>query len=98
MRISVLAMIVAFGTTIAASALAQRSAEPSQKMQPDQEMQNDADKGIKTRNSGESGYVSDQEKPGASAHAPGQPPDSNSNQTTTGSSSARDSEAGGKSR
>jgi Ni/Co efflux regulator RcnB len=97
MRISVLAMIVAFGTTIAAPALAQQSAEPSQKMQPDQQMQKDADKGIKTRNSGESGYVSDQEKPGASAHAPGQPPDSNSNQTT-GSSSARGSEAGGKSR
>ena len=98
MRISVLAMIVAFGITIAAPALAQQSGEPSQKMQPDQQMQNDADKGIKTRNSGESGYVSDQEKPGASAHAPGQPPDSNSNQTTTGSSNARDSETGGKSR
>jgi hypothetical protein len=44
MRISGLAMIVAFGITIAAPALAQQSAEPSQKMQPDQQMQNDADR------------------------------------------------------
>jgi hypothetical protein len=95
MQISVLAMIIAFGTTTA-PALAQQSGEPSQKMQPGQQMQDDADKGIKTRNSGESGYVSDQEKPGASAHAPGQPPDSNSNQTTMGSGSGP--EAGGKSR
>ena len=33
--------------------------------------QQDADKGLKTRNSGESGYVGDQEKPGSSAHPPG---------------------------
>jgi hypothetical protein len=98
MRILFLAMIIAFGTTITAPALAQQSGEPSQKMQPGQQTQDDADKSIKTRNSGESGYVSDQEKPGASAHAPGQPPDSNSNQTTTGSGSVRGPEAGGKSR
>ena len=38
-----------------------------------QQMQDEADKGVKTRSSGESGYVADQEKPGSSAHAPGRP-------------------------
>jgi hypothetical protein len=41
--------------------------------EPNEQMQRDADKGIKTRNSGESGYVANEEKPGASAHPPGQP-------------------------
>jgi|SRR6185437_4093924 hypothetical protein len=41
--------------------------------QTSEQMQRDADKGIKTRNSGESGRVADQDKPGASAHPPGQP-------------------------
>jgi hypothetical protein len=98
MRTSILAMIVAFGTTMTMPALAQQSTAPGQQMQPSQQMQEDADKGIKTRNSGDSGYVADQERPGASAHPPGQP-DSNSSQTTTGSSSGtssgRGSEAGG---
>jgi hypothetical protein len=49
----------------------------------DQQMQRDADKGAKTRNSGESGYVADQDKPGASAHPPGQP-------QTTGASKAHE--------
>jgi hypothetical protein len=93
MRTSILAMIVAFGTTIVVPALAQQQTGPSQ--------QEEADKGIKTRNSGESGYVSEQEKPGASSHAPGQP-DTKSEQTTTGTSSetssAHSSEAPGKSR
>jgi hypothetical protein len=101
MRTSILAMIVAFGTTITVPALAQQSAEPSEKMQPGQQMQDDADAGIKTRDSGASGYVADQEKPGAASHPPGQPP-SSSNQATTGSSSKtgsdRGSEAGGKPR
>jgi hypothetical protein len=79
MRTSILAIIVAFGTTIVVPALAQQQPTPGQ--------QEEADKGIKTRNSGESGYVSEQEKPGASSHAPGQP-DTKSNQTTTGTSSA----------
>jgi hypothetical protein len=39
--------------------------------QANEQMQRDADKGVKTRNSGESGYVGDQDKPGASAHPPG---------------------------
>ena len=77
MRTSILAMIIAFGTTIAAPALAQQSGEPSQKMQ------DEANKGVKTRNSGDSGLVADQEKPGAAAHPPGQP-----DHSTTGTSNA----------
>jgi hypothetical protein len=97
MRHSVLAILVAFGTTITMSATAQQpstaqkqmapSEQPStaqQQMAPNQQIQNEADKGIKTRNSGESGYVAEQEKPGASAQPPGRP---ESNQTTTGSTS-----------
>jgi hypothetical protein len=41
--------------------------------QANEQMQRDADKGVKTRNSGESGYVGDQDKPGAAAHPPGTP-------------------------
>src|SRR5882757_2383041 len=98
MRISILATIFAFGTVIALPAQAQQSIGPSSSQQ---QTQDDADKGIKTRNSGESGFVSEQEKPGASSHAPGQP-DTKSSQKTTGTgsdtSSAHGSEAGGKSR
>ncbi len=90
MRTSILATIFAFGTVIAVPALAQQSTGPSSQTQ----MQDEADKGVKTRNSGESGYVGEQERPGASSHAPGQP-DTKSSQTTTGTGSAtRDS--GGK--
>jgi hypothetical protein len=83
MRASILATIFAFGSVIAVPALAQQSTGTSSQ----QQMQDDADKGIKTRNSGESGYVGEQEKPGAASHVPGQP-DTKSNQTTTGASSA----------
>jgi hypothetical protein len=76
MRTSILAIVVVTGTTIGLPALAQQSAGPSQ------QTQDEADKGIKTRNSGESGYVGEQEKPGASSHPPGRP-DTQSNQTTT---------------
>jgi hypothetical protein len=90
MRTSILATIFAVGTVVAAPALAQQATgSPNQ-----QQMQDEADKGIKTRNSGESGYVGEQERPGASSHVPGQP-DTKSGQTTTGTGSAsRDS--GGK--
>ena len=78
MRISILATVFAFGTVIALPAQAQQSTGSSSQ----QQMQDEADKGIKTRNSGESGYVGEQERPGASSHVPGQP-DTKSNQTTT---------------
>jgi hypothetical protein len=81
MRTSILATTAAFGIAIAASAQAQQSTAPGQQMQSDKQMQEEADKGIKTRDSGESGFVGQQEKPGASAHPPGRP-DSSSSQTT----------------
>jgi len=94
MRTSILAMTVAVGTAIAVPALAQQSTAPGQpQIQSDKQMQEEADKGIKTRDSGESGFVGEQERPGASAHPPGQP-----SQTTTGSgagtSGGRGSETG----
>ena len=84
MRTSILATTAAFGIAIAAPALAQQTAPDQQQMQSDKQMQEEADKGIKTRDSGESGFVGQQERPGASAHPPGQPNPSSS-QTTTGS-------------
>ena len=100
MRTSIFAMIVVAGSAIAFSATAQeRQAAPSEQPKaqmkrdvdqglkssgPDEQMQRDADKGAKTRNSGESGYVADQEKPGASAHPPGQPTTGGTTQQTTG--------------
>ncbi len=51
-------------------------------------MQREADKGVKTRNSGESGYVADQDKPGASAHPPGLP-DVTTGQSGSGNDKSR---------
>ena|SRR5437762_3227149 len=87
MRTSIIATTVAFGIAVAASAQAQQSTAPGQQMQSDKQMQEEADKGINTRGSGESGFVGQQEKPGASAHPPGRP-DPSSSQTTTGSGAA----------
>ena len=67
MRTTTVAMLVAGGAVIALPALAQ------QQTAPNPQMQEEADKGAKTRQSGESGYVGAQEKPGSSAHAPGRP-------------------------
>ena len=64
MRTPMIAMLVAAGTIIALPAMAQ---QPT----PNPQMQEEADKGIKTRQSGESGYVGEQEKPGATARPPG---------------------------
>jgi hypothetical protein len=85
MRTLILATTAAFGISIAAPAPAQQSTAPGQQMQSDKQMQEEADKGIKTRNSGESGFVGQQESPGASAHPPGRPDHPGSSQTTTGS-------------
>jgi hypothetical protein len=84
MRTSILAMIVVAGTAIAFPATAQQQGDATKGLKataPNEQMQRDADKGAKTRNSGESGYVADQDKPAASAHPPGQP----QNEQTTGS-------------
>ena len=61
MRTTIVAMLVASGTMITLPTLAQQ--QPA----PNPQMQEEADKGAKTRQSGESGYVGEQEKPGASA-------------------------------
>jgi len=81
MRSSVLAIVIATTAGLAVPAAAQNQGA-QQQAKPDQQLQNEADKGIKTRNSGESGYVADQDKPGAAAHPPGRP------ETTTGSTSS----------
>jgi hypothetical protein len=69
MRTTIVAMIFASGTMIALPAQAQQQqTTPNSQMQ---QMQEEADKGVKTRQSGESGYVGEQEKSGSSAHPPG---------------------------
>ena len=65
MRTLVLATTAAFCIAFAAPALAQQSTAPGQQRQSDKLMQEEADKGIKTRNSGEAGFVGQQESPGA---------------------------------
>jgi hypothetical protein len=82
MRTKFFPILVAFASTIAMPAMAQQQTGTQQQTGPKQNMQNEADKGVKTHNSGDSGYVADQDKPGASAHPPGQP------DKTTGSNSA----------
>jgi len=72
-------MLVASGTMITLPTLAQQPA-------PNPQMQEEADKGVKTRQSGESGYVGEQEKPGASARPPGKTDSSPATGSATGSS------------
>lgn len=57
-----------------------------------QNLQTEADKGMKTQNSGASGFVGDQEKPGAAARPPGEPSSTASNPATA--PSAHNSGAG----
>ena len=78
MRTTMLAMLIASGTMVTLPTLAQ------QQPVPNPQMQGEADKGAKTRQSGESGYVGEQEKPGASARPPGK---TDSAPPATGSSS-----------
>jgi len=63
----------------------------AQQTAPNPQMQEQADKGAKTRQSGESGYAGEQEKPGASAHAPGTaaPTTGSTSGTSTGNSRQR---------
>jgi len=93
MRTSILAIMVAFGAAIAMPALAQQSTTPGQQqMQSNKQMQEEADKGIKTRDSGQSGFVGQQETPGASAHPPGRPDPSSSQTTGSGAGTGSGSE------
>jgi hypothetical protein len=86
MRTTIVAMLVASGTVIALPALAQ------QQTAPNPQVQEEADKGAKTRQSGESGYVGEQEKPGASPHAPGR---TDTAPPTTGSATGTSTGAAG---
>jgi len=94
MRTSILTMTTAIGIAIvAAPALAQQSTAPGQQqIQSDKQMQEEADKGIKTRDSGESGFVGQQERSGASAHPPGRPDPSSSQTTGSGAGASSGSE------
>ena len=61
-------------------------ATPAMAQQVNQSTQTEADKGIKTQNSGAAGFVEDQDKAGAAAQAPGQPNKANpAGQSTVGS-------------
>jgi hypothetical protein len=86
MRIFTAAALMAAATALGTSAMAQQSVNQS--------TQTEADKGIKTQNSGASGFVEDQEKPGAAAHAPGQPAIANPTGNASGATSAQNSGAG----
>jgi len=79
-------MLVASSTMIALPALAQ------QQTAPNPQMQEEADKGVKTRQSGESGYVGEQERPGASAQPPGR---TNNAAPTAGSATGTSTGAAG---
>src|SRR6186713_646258 len=72
--------------TILASALAVFPAM-AQQLTPNQYAQSEADKGIKTHNSGASGMVGSQETPGAAAHPPGQPGSSGASTATSAQNS-----------
>lgn len=63
----------------------------AQQASPSHNLQNEADKGIKTQNSGASGYVSEQDKPGSAAQIPGGPARAESGSAAT---SAQNSGAG----
>ncbi|MCK1740669.1 hypothetical protein IVA80_07230 [Bradyrhizobium sp. 139] len=65
----------------------------AQQASPSHNLQNEADKGIKTQNSGASGYVSEQEKPGSAAHVPGSATHTDSGSAAT-APSAQNSGAG----
>ncbi len=56
--------------------------------------QNEADKGIKTENSGASGYVGEQERPGSAAHLPGDPNRADTSGHAATAPSAQNSGAG----
>src|SRR3954454_3512649 len=86
MRTTFVAMFVAGGTMVALPANAQKQTAPNP------QMQEEADKGIKTRQSGESGYVGEQEKPGSAARPPGK---TDSAPPTTGSATGTSTGATG---
>jgi len=85
MRTSILAVLIVAG--LAGPTMAQQSG-------PASNLQNEADKGIKTGNSGASGYVGEQEKSGSAAHPPGEPNRTDMSGAATTAPSAQNSGAG----
>jgi len=81
-----MAAILMMVPLVAGPALAQTTPNPN--------MQSEADKGIKTQNSGASGYVGEQDKPGAAATVPGDRNRADSAGGTATSPSAQNSGAG----
>jgi hypothetical protein len=69
---------------ISISAAAQQQTGATSQAGAGENLQTEPDKGIKARNSGASGYVGNQDRPGEASHAPGEP--TNTVGTTTGSS------------
>jgi hypothetical protein len=84
MRTLSLVVLTSLVASVSMPVMAQQQSGTPPQAGPTQQTQSEADKGIKTKNSGESGLVGDQEKPAASAHPPGQP-NNNSGTATTGS-------------
>nr|WP_035710359.1 hypothetical protein [Bradyrhizobium sp. CCBAU 43298] len=66
----------------------------AQQTTPNQNLQSEADKGIKTENSGASGYVREQDKPGAAATMPGDRTGADATGSVASSPSAQNSGAG----
>lgn len=75
MRMLILTVPLTLATLIVPASAQQTSNET---------LQHEADKGVKTRNSGASGFVSEQEKQGSATHIPGQ----TNSTTTTGAATA----------
>jgi hypothetical protein len=67
---------------------------PALAQQPSASQQHEADKGIKTQNSGASGVVGEQEKPGSAAQVPGEPGQANTGGLAN-SPTSRDRRRGG---
>ncbi|GIQ75131.1 hypothetical protein BraRD5C2_35720 [Bradyrhizobium sp. RD5-C2] len=85
MRTCTIALLVA-GIAAAGLMTAERATAQNQ--------QSEADKGVKTRNSGESGYVGDQNNPGAAATPPGRPAAANNAAGASNAPSAQSSGTG----
>jgi hypothetical protein len=86
MRLLALAALIAISSATG-SATAQQTT-------PSQSLQNEADKGIKTQNSGASGYVGDQDKPGSATRMPGDANRADTSGTVPTAPSAQNSGAG----
>ncbi|WP_342739724.1 hypothetical protein [Bradyrhizobium sp. B117] len=87
MRPLFMAVLASLALISVPAAAQQQTGSPSQ-AGVDQRLQTEADKGIKTRNSGESGYVANQDKPGAASHAAGE--STNTVGASSGSSTSTD--------